>query len=84
MNREIKALRSIPNFPYFTKLDKIRDKIINGDPIKDKTLQISDFFVYAPHIKVVTSYRKETRWQEIKGRYYSLCGDWNKRGFVVL
>ena len=48
MNREIKALRSIPNFPYFTKLDKIRDKIINGDPIKDKTLQFSDFFVYAP------------------------------------
>lgn len=84
MYREMRALRAIPNFPYLTKLDKIRGKIINGDPTRDKMLQFADFFAYAPHIKMVTCHKKDTRWQEIKNRYYSPYGDWKKRGFVVL
>ncbi len=84
MYREMQKLRSITAFPYFSNLDRIKGSIINGEPTKEKTLQISDFFVYAPHIKMVTSNRKESRWQEIKDRYYLPYGDWNKRGFVVL
>lgn len=83
MNREMQKLQSIPGFPYLTKLDKIKGKIINGDPSKEKMLSFSDFFVYTPHIKMVTRNEKDTRWQEIMDKYYLLYGDWKKRGFVI-
>lgn len=84
MSGELYRLQAIPTFPYFTNLDKIKGKVRNGDPTREVILQFSDFFVYAPHIKLVTCHRKERRWQQIKGKYYELNGIWKKRGFVVI
>jgi hypothetical protein len=84
MTQELQQLQSIPTFPYFTNLNKIKGKVKNGDPSKEVLLQFSDFFVYAPHIKLVTCHRKQKRWQEIKEKYYELYGIWKKRGFVIL
>ncbi len=67
-------MKEIPKFPQFTDLNKIRGKIINGDPFKEKLLQFADFFTYAPHIKLVSGNEKDARWNEIKDKYYSLFG----------
>ena len=86
ITEELRQLQNIPNFSHLTKLDKIKGKIINGDPTKEKILQFSDFFVYAPQIKIfqVTDQRSEERWNQIKGKYYQLDSSWNRRGYVVI
>ena len=84
MNAEIRETCKRSRFPIFTNLGKIRGKIINGDPVKEKVLQFSDFFVYAPHIKMVTGHKKENRWQEIKNKYYGGNEKWYSKGFVVI
>ena len=84
MGEEIHRLRSIPGFPYLANLNKIKGNIINGDPVKDRALQFPDFFVYAPHIKMVTMHKCDSRWNEIKDKYYCMDGLWQKRGFVVV
>ena len=84
ITEELRQLQNIPNFSHLTKLDKIKGKIINGDPTKEKILQFSDFFVYAPQIKQVTDQRSEERWNQIKGKYYQLDSSWNRRGYVVI
>lgn len=84
MGAEMAKLRRIPSFPHLTNLHKIKGNIANGDPVKEKILQFSDFFAYAPHIKLITGHRNESRWNEIKEKYYAIDGDWTRRGFVVL
>lgn len=81
---ELQKLRETRNFPFFSNLDKIKGKIVNGNPIHDKVLQFSDFFVYAPHIKSVNNHRTQKRWLEIRDKYYNLNGGWNRRGYVVI
>ena len=84
MTKELKRLQSISTFPCLTNLCKIKGRVKNGDPTKEVILQFSDFFVYAPHIKLVTGNQKQKRWEEIKEKYYEFDGVWKKRGFVVL
>jgi len=84
MTKELQLLQSIPTFPYFTNMEKIKGKVRNGDPVEERILQFSDFFVYAPHIKLVTSHKADRRWQQIKNRYYELYGSWKKCGYVVI
>ena len=84
MTKELDRLRAMKNFPFFTNLNKIKGKITNGNPINDRVLQFSDFFVYAPHIKSVNNCRTQRRWLQICNKYYNLNGTWNKKGYVVI
>lgn len=83
IGRDLRRLLQIPTFPYFTNLANINKKIINGDPVQEKVLQFSDFFVYAPHIRLVNNYRTGRRWLEIKDKYYNFTGKWNQCGYVA-
>ena len=83
MTDELERLQNIPTFPSFTNLDKIKGKVRTGDPIEEKVLQFSDFFVYAPHIRSVTNYNADIRWRQIKERYYNLNAGWYRSGYVV-
>lgn len=83
MIKELKYLTSIRTFPSFTNLNKIKGRVKNGNPTKDKVLQFADFFVYAPHIKFVTSHKADRRWQQIESKYYNIQGKWNRSGFML-
>ena len=68
---------------FHPTLGRIKGKVKNGDPRTDVLLQISDFFVYAPHIKVITRSEKQDRWRQVQHKYYRGNG-WKRRGFVIL
>ena len=78
---EMRSLQSVTQF--HSTLGRIKGKVKNGDPCTDVLLQISDFFVYAPHIKVITRSEKQDRWCQIRHKYYRGNG-WKRRGFVML
>lgn len=81
--KDLKILREDTNFPFFTNLDKVKGKIKYGDPFKEKILQFSDFFIYAPHIRLVTKLNADGRFEEIKSEYYNFFGKWNRKEYVV-
>lgn len=78
---EMLGLRSIIDF--YPTLGRIKGKVKNGNPYTDVLLQISDFFVYAPHIKAITRNEKQDRWRQVQHKYYRGRG-WKRKGFVVL
>lgn len=78
---EMNTLQSMTHF--HPTLGRIKGKIKNGNPRIDVLLQISDFFVYAPHIRAITHNEKQDRWKQIQHKYYRGSG-WKRRGFVVL
>ena len=70
---------------YFSpNLSKVKSRIGSGDPLAERTLQFADFFVYAPHIMLVTGREKRRRFEEIKHKYYNFGGAWWERGFMVI
>ena len=84
MTNDLQNLQQLTNFSFFSNLDKIKKKIKGGDPIEEKVLQFSDFFIYAPQIRLVSNYKKERRFLEIENEYYNLDGKWNEKGYVVI
>jgi len=84
MTRELIRLQDMPTFPLFTNLDNIRGRITNGDPIVQRVLQFSDFFVYSPHIRLVNNLRTENRWRQVRHKYFNIDGGWNRNGYVVI
>ena len=70
MTKDMKNLREDTNFRFFTNLDKVKGKIRYGEPFEEKVLQFSDFFIYAPHIRLVTNCRLDNRFEEIRSEYY--------------
>lgn len=81
---ELKWLRSKHNFPYFSALPNIQDKIQNGNPITEPILNFADFFAYAQWIKRTTNFQSNARWESIKHKYYNLYGNWVKTGNVSI
>ena len=78
---EISNLQTMTQFHH--TLNRIKGKVEDGNPYADVLLQISDFFVYAPHIKAMTLNEKQDRWSQIRHKYYRGEG-WRKKGFVIL
>lgn len=84
IEKDLKNLRDLTNFPFFTSLDKIKGKIRNGDPIKEKVLQFSDFVVYTPHIFFYTNLKCSNRFNEIHYKYYNTNGNWKTNGCIYI
>lgn len=84
IEKDLKNLRNLTNFPFFTNLDKIKGKIRNGEPVKDKILQFADFVVYAPHIFFYTNRTRANRLNEIYEKYYNTNGNWKTNGCVYI
>ena len=70
VGRAMERLKNMQYYHSFSDSVSMRRNIINGDPIKEKVLQFSDFFAYAPHMRMVSDKLKHERWDEIKNRYY--------------
>ena len=81
---EMRQLQDSVAWYFSPDLYKISSRIGSGDPLVEKILQFADFFVYAPHIKLVTKDEKRRRFEEIIHKYYNFNGSWRKRGFVVI
>lgn len=81
---EQKWLKKIPKFPVPTDLSLLKDRVRNGDPIKEPMLQISDFFAYAPWIKQMSNGQASKRFYQILPKYYNLGGSQFFRGLVEI
>ena len=81
---ESRVLRSASAFPHFANPDKIKGRMVDGDPTIRVVPQFSDFFARAPHIKMVAGHRRSSRWDETKDKHYCVDGPRNGRGFVVI
>ncbi|MCA9820868.1 MAG: DUF3800 domain-containing protein [Nitrosarchaeum sp.] len=69
---EQKWLQKIPKFPVPTNLNLLKEKVRNGDPVKEPMLQIADFFAYAPWIKQMSNGQATDRFYQILPKYYNL------------
>lgn len=84
IQKDLKNLRELTKFPFFTNLDKIKGKIRNGEPVKEKVLQFSDFVVYPVHILFYTNRKCSNRFNEIYEKYYNNKGNWKTNGCVYI
>ena len=81
---DIKRLRNLTKFKFYSELDSIDAPIKYGDPARDPILQMADFFVYLPWLWSTTEGKAQDRFSQITGRIYNPKGGWNKSGFAIL
>lgn len=81
---EMRELQDSVAWRFSPNLYKIKSRIGSGNPLVERALQFADFFVYAPHIMLVTGKKKRSRFEEIRHKYYNFDGAWRERGFVVI
>ncbi|MBM2819863.1 MAG: hypothetical protein HW410_1545 [Nitrosarchaeum sp.] len=81
---DLQNLRRLTKFPFFTNLDKIKGKIRNGEPVKEKVLQFADFVVYPTHLLFYTNRKCSNRFTEIHYKYYNTKGNWKTNGCVYI
>ncbi len=84
IEKDLRNLRELTRFPFFSDLDKIKGKIRSGDPVKEKVLQFADYVVYPPHIFFYTNQKCSNRLNEIHYKYYNAKGNWKTGGCVYI
>ena len=81
---DIRRLRRLTKFKFYSELSNIDAPIKYGDPARDPILQMADFFVYLPWLSSTTEGKAQDRFSQITDRIYNRKGGWNKSGFVIL